>query len=73
MMLNKISFNQFLNLVDNSYYDHSFEWRYGQTIMNVLCNVWPDKYKEILASQDDCFYDDRMVQLTLAKLEKEWI
>jgi hypothetical protein len=40
--------------------------------MNTLYNVWPEKYKELVASEEDCFYDDGMVKLTLDKLEKEW-
>lgn len=68
-----ITFNEFLKRVDQTYMDHSFEWRYGQTIMNVLAEVWPDKHIELVASEDDCFYDDKMVQTTLNKLEKEWI
>lgn len=67
-----ISFDRFLKQVDESYLDHSFEWRYGQTIMNVLAEINPNKYSELVASEHDCFYDDRMVQLTLSKLEKEW-
>lgn len=67
-----ISFSDFLRKVDTVYLDHSFEWRYGQTVMNVLADVWPDKYRELVATENDCFYDDRMVELTLSKLEKEW-
>lgn len=67
-----INFKQFLDLVDKKYYNYSFEWRYGQTIMNVLRDVWIDKYNELVATHNDCFYDDRMVQFTLSKLEKEW-
>jgi len=73
MMSNKISFKDFLQLADDTYNHYSFELRYGQTIMNTLYNVWPEKYKELVASEEDCFYDDRMVKLTLDKLEKEWI
>lgn len=68
-----ITFNGFLKKVDDTYMNHSFEWRYGQTVMNVLLDVWPDKYKELVATQKDCFYDDRAVQSTLYKLEQEWI
>ena len=71
-MSNKVSFKDFLQLVDDTYNHYSFELRYGQTIMNTLCNVWPEKYKELVASEEDCFYDDGMVKLTLDKLEKEW-
>lgn len=72
-MSNKISFRDFLQLVDDTYNHYSFQWRYGQTIMNTLHNVWPEKYKELVASEEDCFYDDGMVKLTLDRLEKEWI
>jgi hypothetical protein len=41
--------------------------------MNTLYNVWPEKYNELIASKEDCFYDDGMVKLTLSKLGKEWI
>jgi hypothetical protein len=71
-MSNKISFTDFLQLVDATYNHYSFELRYGQTIMNTLHSVWPEKYKELVASKEDCFYDDGMVKLTLDKLEKEW-
>ena len=71
-MSNKISFKDFLQLVDDTYNYYSFELRYGQTIMNTLYSVWPQKYKELVASKEDCFYDDGMVKLTLDKLEKEW-
>jgi hypothetical protein len=71
-MSNKISFKDFLQLVDDTYNHYSFELRYGQTIMNTLYSVRPEKYKELVASKEDCFYDDGMVKLTLDKLEKEW-
>lgn len=71
-MSKKISFKDFLQLVDDTYNHYSFQWRYGQTVMNTLYNVWPEKYKELVVSEEDCFYDDGMVKLTLDKLEKEW-
>jgi hypothetical protein len=68
-----ISFKEFLNLVDKTYNEHSFIWRYGQTIMNVLHGVWPEKYSEIAREQtNDCYYDDGIVRFTLNQLEKEW-
>jgi cytidyltransferase-like protein len=72
-MSNKISFKDFLQLVDDAYNHYSFELRYGQTIMNTLYNVWPEKYKELVASKEDCFYDDGSVKLTLDELEKTWM
>ena len=66
------SYVDFLKTVDETYNHYSFDLRYGQTIMNVLYDTWPDKYNELKASDYDCFYDDGTVKLTLDKLEKEW-
>ena len=67
-----ITFDEFLKKVDDAYMSHSFEWRYGQTVMNILAEIDPNKYSSLVATEDDCFYDDRMVQITLSKLEKTW-
>jgi len=67
-----LSFEQFLNLVDKVYYENEFELRHGQVVMNVLHQVWPEKYKEISGGDYDCFYDDGTVRFTLNYLEKEW-
>jgi predicted RNase H-like nuclease (RuvC/YqgF family) len=48
------------------------QWRYGQTVMNVLWEVWPQKYREIQGGSFDCFYSNQNVDLTLDKLQKEW-
>ena len=72
-MLNKISFEEFMTIVDETYNEHSFSWRYGQTIMNVLHKVWPEKYNKLVATENDCYYDDGMVRITLNKLEREWM
>ena len=68
-----MTFDQFLEFVDKVYYENEFEVRYGQTIMNVLHKVWPEKYAEISKSDLDCFYDDGTIKLTLEKLEKDWV
>lgn len=47
-------------------------WRYGQTLMNVLYDVWPDKHNRIMHTEYDCFYSDGNVAKLLDKLEKEW-
>ena len=78
-----ITFNEFLNKVDDTFLKHQAawsggkikaanQWRYGQTIMNVLWDVWPEKYQEIKCGDSDCFYDNSIVESTLDKLEKEW-
>jgi hypothetical protein len=70
-----MSFDEFLQKVDKTFSSYSYkeQLRYGQTVMNVLWEVWPEKHQEIKGSDFDCFYDYATVQLTLDKLEKEWI
>lgn len=79
-----ITFYEFLQKVDDTFLSHQAarsrgkikpenQWRYGQTVMNVLWDVWPEKYKETKNSDYDCFYDNSTVELTLNKLEKEWL
>jgi hypothetical protein len=66
------SFSEFLYDANTTYYEHPFNWRYGQTIMNVLYLYWPEKYMQILKTDDDCFFNDEIVETLLTKLEKEW-
>lgn len=47
-------------------------WRYGQTLMNVLWDVWPEKYNEIKDSDINCFYNNHTINMVLNKLEKDW-
>lgn len=74
-----MTFEEFLNKVDEIFMKYQAskssgsQWRYGQTVMNVLYDVWPEKYSEITGSDIDCFYSNSTVQYTLDKLEKEWI
>ena len=81
-----MTFEQFLKKVDDTFMNHqagrskstdnpvsvSNQLRYGQTIMNVLHDVWHQKYLEITDSDMDCFYTNRNVDMVLNKLEKEW-
>jgi hypothetical protein len=67
-----LTFEQFLDKVDKLYYENEFEIRYGQSIMNTLYRVWPEKYKEITQTDYDCFYDDGTARFTLDYLEKQW-
>jgi hypothetical protein len=70
-----ISFKEFVKKVDTTFSSYSYkqQLRYGQTIMNVLWEVWPEKYKEIQNSDIDCFYSNATIVDVLDKLEKEWI
>lgn len=76
-----MTFDNFLKQIDDTFWEHQAsrakvsaanQWRYGQTVMNVLYNVWPEKYNEIRGTDIDCFYSNAKVEDVLDKLEKEW-
>jgi hypothetical protein len=71
-----VTFDQFIEKVDSVYEKNNELYvdklRYGQTLMNVLHDVWRDKYYEITNTEYDCFYKDDTVRYTVGKLEKEW-
>jgi len=78
-----MTYQQFLQKVDDTFLEYQAsrsggkisaanQWRYGQTVMNVLYDVWPEKYNEIKGTDVDCFYSNSTVNLTLSKLEQEW-
>lgn len=67
-----MTFEEFVLKVDRFYYDHEPNQRYGQSIMNVLHDIYPDWRKRITGTDLDCYYDDGTVRFTLEYLEKEW-
>lgn len=70
-----MKFNQFLDVVNQTYDSGDHELRYGQIIMNVLYQIWPEKYKEISNTEYDCYYEDGWsfaTSQTLEKLSNEW-
>ena len=78
-----MTFEQFLKKVDDTFLEHQAsrskgkisaanQWRYGQTVMNVLYDIWPEKYHEFKNSDYDCFYSNATVESALSKLEQEW-
>lgn len=52
--------------------------RIGQCLINYLGEVWLEEYKRISSvhfydeTNIDCFYNDRLINNTLAHLEKQW-
>lgn len=70
-----MTFHEFITKVDNQFYANDMEQplRYGQIVMNTLHDVWPEKYKELVESECDCFYDKKMVVFVLDRLRKEWL
>ena len=69
-----MTFQEFIQLVDKQFHSATYkeQLRYGQYIMNVLHDVWHEKYLEISDSDMDCFYTNRNIDVLLNKLEKEW-
>jgi hypothetical protein len=65
-----MSYFEFRNKVDHHLKQYGL--RYGQTVMNTLSEVWPDKHRELTATDLDCFYNDQRVETTLSYLEKAW-
>lgn len=67
-----MKFDEFLQKVDQMYNVNYPYLRYGQSIMNVLHEYFPEKYKEISQTDSDCFYKEEISKTTLEKLKKEW-
>lgn len=65
-----MSYKEFIKLVDETY--QQFNWRYGQTVMNVLHGVWPLKYNQLVSTSKDCYYDDSITTITLNILKNGW-
>ncbi len=65
-----MTYSDFKNKIDHDLKKYGL--RYGQTVMNTLSEVWPDKHRELTATDLDCFYNDQRVETTLSYLEKAW-
>lgn len=65
-----MTFKDFKGRIDKEL--NSQHLREGQIIMNHLSSVWSDKYKEIVNTDLDCFYDDNKSQLLMDHLERSW-
>lgn len=55
--MNDLEFATFQTAVDVTYHFQR-EWRYGQTVMNVLAFLRKDLYNQVWATQLDCFQRD---------------
>jgi hypothetical protein len=65
-----MSYEEFIKLVDQTH--NQFNWRYGQSLMNVLHGVWPKKYEELIGLELDCYYNEDLVPATLKLLKSDW-
>lgn len=65
-----MTYSDFRNKIDHDLKRYGL--RYGQTVMNTLSEVWPDKHRELISTDLDCFYNDNKTDTTLSYLEKAW-
>ncbi len=65
-----MTYSDFRNKIDHNLKRYGL--RYGQTVMNTLSEVWPDKHRELMSTYLDCFYNDNKTDTTLSYLEKAW-
>ena len=65
-----MSYSEFRSKIDHDLKKYSL--RYGQTVMNTLSEVWPDKHRELISTDLDCFYNDNKADTTLSYLEQAW-
>jgi len=65
-----MTYSEFRNKIDHDL--KKYNLRYGQTVMNVLSEVWPEKNKELMTTDWDCFYNDKKADVLLNYLEKIW-
>jgi len=65
-----MKYEQFLKTVDQT--SANFSWRYGQSLMNILHTIWPEKYEELINLELDCYYREDIVPATLKFLKSDW-
>ena len=65
-----MTYSDFRNKIDHDL--KRYDLRYGQTVMNTLSEVWPDKHRELISTDLDCFYNENKTDTTLSYLEKVW-
>jgi hypothetical protein len=65
-----MTYEEFIKLVDQTH--NQFNWRYGQSLMNVLHSVWPEKHEELTLLELDCYYREDLVPATLKFLKYDW-
>lgn len=45
------------------------EWRYGQAVFNYAYELYPNEVNQLRFSHYDCFYNDKLVNDFIDKLE----
>lgn len=65
-----MKYKDFLTLVDQT--ANNLNWRYGQSLMNVLHSVSIELYNQIIDSGYDCYDNDELIPQTLNTLKNNW-
>ena len=65
-----MTYSDFRNKIDRDLKKYGL--RYGQTVMNTLSEVWPEKSRQLTSTDWDCFYNDNKTDTLLNYLEKIW-
>lgn len=65
-----MKYSEFTRLIEST--SNYFNWRYGQTLMNILHGIWPEKYAEITESEYDPYYHEDNVPKVLELLKENW-
>jgi hypothetical protein len=65
-----MTYSDFRHKIDHDL--KKYDLRYGQTVMNTLAEVWPEKSRELASTDLDCYYNDQKTDTTLSYLEKAW-
>lgn len=58
MQTEKITYHEFLSLVQKAWLNKQGEWRYGQTLFNALAHYRPDLSEQIRTTPLDPFFRD---------------
>lgn len=66
-----ITFKQFLEEYEVRIFNRR-HLRRGQVLMNYLFEVWPTEYHRILGTDEDCFYENGLIENTLDHLNSIW-
>jgi hypothetical protein len=65
-----MNYDEFLELVDKT--KINFNWRYGQSLMNTLYSIYPEKHDEVINLELDGYYKEDTVPATLKFLQYHW-
>lgn len=66
------SFEEFVQYVCKSYEDQDAYIRFGQHLMNTLCDIRPDIHEQLVGQKEDCFYTDVKTGVAWQFIRDKW-